>query len=107
MHNKNVYANPIDPSICFFTALEIYWSNESFSLTTREEIFLKENAKLSTAARRFCNSLQKLIENYAQVVDGYVRSSSANAHRIRKGSATYSTSGTIVLPSLISVALRG
>lgn len=105
--NKNVYANPTDPSICFFTALGIYCSYESVSLSTREGIFLKENAKLGTAAHRFCNSLQKLIENYAEVVDGYVRSTHTNTHGIRKGSATYSTSGTTVPPSLISVALRG
>ena len=68
---------------------------------------MKENVKLGTAAHRFCNSLQKLIENYAEVVDGYVCSTHTNTHGIRKGSATYSTSGTTVPPSLISVALRG
>ena len=65
--NKNVYANPTDPSIYFFTALGIHCSYESNSLITKEGFFLKENAKLSTAAYRFCNSLQKLIENYAVV----------------------------------------
>ena len=70
--NKNVYANQIDPSIYFFTALGIYCSYESVSLNTRKKIFLKENAKLGTAAYRFCDSLQNLIENYAEVVDGYV-----------------------------------
>ena len=41
------------------------------------------------------------------MVDGYISSSPANTHGIRKGSLTYSTSGTIVPPSLILVALRG
>ena len=68
---------------------------------------MKENAKLGTAAHCFCISLQKLIENHAEVVDGYVRSSHANTQGIRKGSATYSTKGKIVPPSLVLVALSG
>ena len=107
MNKKNVYTNPTDPSICFITALGIYFSYESISLVTREGIFLKENTKLGTAAHRFCNSLQKLIENYAEVVDGYVHCSQVNIPIIRKGSATYLTRGITVHPSLISVTLCG
>ena len=105
--NKNIYANPIDPSICFFTALRIYCSYESVLLISREGIYLKENSKLGNAAHGFCNSLQKLIENYSEIMNGYVHSSRTDTHGIRKGSATYSTSGTTVPPSLISVVLRG
>ena len=105
--NKNVYAKPTDPSICFFIALGIYCSYESISLITREVIFLKKNAKLGTTAHRFCNSLQKLIENYAEMVDGYICSSLVNTNGTRKVSATYSTSGTTAPPSLITVALHG
>ena len=47
---------------------------------------MKENVKLGTAAHRFCNSLQKVIENYAEMLDGYIPSSCANTHGIRKGS---------------------
>ena len=68
-------ANPTDPSICLFTALGIYCSYESVSLIAREGIFMKDNAKLGTAVDRFYNSLQKIIENYAEVVDGYLCSS--------------------------------
>ena len=82
----------------FFSASVFYCSYESVSLITREGIFLKENAKLGTAAHSLCNSLQRLIENYAELVDGYIHSSHVNRHGIRKGSATYSTSGTRVLP---------
>ena len=104
--NKNIYTNLTDPSIYFFTTLGIYCSYESVLLITREGIFLKENAKFGTAAHRFCSRLKKVIENYAEVADGYECSNHANSHGIRKGSATYSTSGTTVLPSLISVSLR-
>ena len=68
---------------------------------------MNENSKLGTVAHRYCNSLQKVIENYAEVVDCYICGSHANTQEIRKGSATYSTSGTSVPPSLISVALHG
>ena len=104
--NKNVFANPTDPSINFFTALGIYCSYESVSFIIREGIFLKENAKLGTAAHKFCNNLQKRIENYAEVLDGQVCSSHTNTHGIRKGLATFSTSGITVPPSLISVVLH-
>ena len=105
--NKNKYANPTDPSICFFTALEICCCHKSVPLASRDGIVLKRNANLGTAAQRSCDSLQKLVDNYADVVDGYVRSSCTNTHGMRKGTATFFTSGTIVPPSLISVALRG
>ena len=49
----------------------------------------------------------RLFENYSEIVDGYVCGSRTNTHDIRKGSATYSTSDTIVPSSLISVVLRG
>ena len=61
--NKNIYANPTDPSICFLTALDIYCSCKPVLLISREGIFSKEISKLGTVAHRFCNSLQKLIEN--------------------------------------------
>ena len=91
----------------FFTVLGIYCSYKSVSLITREGIFLKENVKLGISAHRFCNFIQKLIENYAEVVDGYICISHANTHGIRKGSATYSTSCTTIPPKLILVTLHG
>ena len=105
--NKNVYANLSDLSINFFAALGIYCSYKSVTLITREGIFLKENSKLGTAVHRLCNCLQKLFESYVEMVDGYVHSSCANSHGTRKGSVTYSTSGTTIPPSLISVELVG
>ena len=62
---------------------------------------------MGTVEYRFCNSLQKVIENYSEIVDGYVCSSHNNIYGIRKGSASYSTSGTTVPPSLIPVSLCG
>ena len=99
---KNIYTNPTDLSICFFTAIGIYCSCESVLLISREGI----NLKLGNAAHKFCNSLQKLIEHYSEIVDCYVCSSYTNTHGTREGSVTYSASGTTVPPSLISVALH-
>ena len=92
--NKNINANPTDPSMCFFTALGIYCCHKLLSLA------------LGTASHRFFDKLQKLVDNYADVVDGYVHSSRTNPHEIRKGATSFSTSGASVPPSLISVALR-
>ena len=76
-------------------------------MVSRDGIFLNRNVKLGIASIRFCDSLQKLVDNYADVVDVYVRSSRANTHGIQKGAATFSTNGTIVPSSLISLTLCG
>ena len=96
----------IHPSV-FFTALGIYCCHRSMSLASRDGNFLKRYAKVGTASHRFCDSLQKLVDNYADVVYGYVRSSRTNTHGIRKEAPTFSTSGTTVPPSIILVALHG
>ena len=89
------------------TLLGIYCSYESVMLISRKGIFLKENSKLGTAAQRFCDSLQKLIVNYSEIVDVYIRSSRTNTHGIRKGSATYSISCTTVPPSMVQLHYAG
>ena len=47
-----------------------------------------------------------MIKQYVEIVDGYNCHNHANTHGISKGSATYSTSGTTVPPSLTLGALH-
>ena len=64
--NNNIYANPIDPSIYFFTPLGIYCFYEPVLLISRDGILLKENSKLGTAANMRLERNRQLTQKVAQ-----------------------------------------
>jgi hypothetical protein len=55
--NKNIYGNPFQPNICFFTAMGCYCATRSQVLGTRDSMFLNIGAKAGSAASRFCSVL--------------------------------------------------
>ena len=111
---KHVYANPLNPWVCSFLSMGIYMAINSddyendehfFHYKTRNTNKKKETEKVSS--KRYCIQLSQLLSNNIIEVRNYVRAMHANAHGIRKGSATYATSGTTMPPPLPSVASRG
>ena len=104
---KNVYANPLNPSICPMTALGIWMMlrNETF-IANRDGIFL-ENGTLGTASHRYCRQLGELFMDHRDEVSQFCRPERAKSHGFRKGSATHATSGTTNPPPLPSVSKRG
>ena len=105
--HKNIYANPFNPRVCFFTGMGIYCAVNASILGTRFTFFLKINTLAGTASSSFCRFLTALTKQYKVVVAEHVRMEHCNAHGIRKGSGTHSTSCTTCPPSLVAVALRG
>ena len=106
-HNKNLYANPSDPTVCLFVAFGLYCASESSSLALMRNLFLPLGSKIGRGAEKFCHHLGKIVEQYDDIVSSFIRCDRANSHGIRKGGSVHASSGTTCPPSLVSVALRG
>ena len=105
--HKNIYANPFNPKVCFFTGMGTYCAIHAAILGTRYTFFLKVDTIAGTASSNFCRFLGIVCKKYEEIVREHVRIDHCNAHGIRKGSGTHSTSCTTCPPSLVSVACRG
>ena len=105
--NKNIYSNPNDWYVCWYTALGCYCCIFSVSLCERDFLFIDVLGKIGTAADNFCAALSGLIDEYGSVVEEYVRLYHCNVHGIRKGSGTFASSCSTAPPPLVSIALRG
>ena len=107
LSEKNIYANPFEWTMCFWTGLGIYAAVNCDALASHERIFLKENVKEGSASKRYCEQLLTLVDNHKAEVMAQIRPERFNPYGLRKGSATYAVSGTTLSPSLPSIARRG
>ena len=106
-NNKNLYANPSDPTVCLFLSFGLYCASESSSLALMRNLFIAVGAKLGRGAETFCHHLGLIVEKFEDCVSCFIRCDRANSHGIRKGGSRHASSGTTCPPSLVSVALRG
>ena len=105
---KHLYGNPLKPEVCVFTSLGIYLAINSGNYVETEYLFHRtadESDKV--ASHRYCTQLSQILKEKADLVKLYVRILHENAHGLRKGGATYATSGTTAPPPIPSVARRG
>jgi hypothetical protein len=107
LSEKNIYANPTNWKICFWTAFGIWCSLQEESLVPDERLFHMSRSKEGTAATKYCEQLVGIIEPYTQEVQNHMRIANFNPYGFRKGAATYAVSGTTAAPSIPSVARRG
>ena len=105
--DKNIYANPQDWYVCWYTCLGIYCCFYCTTLSERDSLFIEKNEKTGSAASAFCAALATLLDKFDECVNSYIRVHHANVHGIRKGSGTYASSCSTVPPPLVSIALRG
>jgi hypothetical protein len=104
--DKHIYANPLEPLVCPFLALAVYFSLESLHLSRTEKFFQLEG-QTTAASQRYCGQLGELLKGNSENLKSYIRTDHANSHGIRKGSATAVTSGTTLPPPTSSIAARG
>lgn len=107
VHEKHVYANPLDPLLCPCLGLGVWFCLNQGKFVETEKLFLQNDTKEGAASARYCGQLTKLLADFVDIVKNYVRVDHANTHGVRKGSATYVTSGTTCPPSTSSIANRG
>jgi hypothetical protein len=106
-HPKHLYANPNDPLVCSHLALAVYLATEDARFEETELFFQNPLDCDNTGSARYCSQLTALIQANWERVKAYLRPKHANTHGIRKGSATYATSGTTCPPPIASIANRG
>jgi len=104
---KNCYANPFNPVVCFMTALAVWISLQSELLSKTELLFIIPGASLKSASQRYCRQLAEICNRHWEYAKEHLRMSRLNAHGIRKGSGTHASSATTLPPSFVSVAARG
>ncbi|KAL7538044.1 hypothetical protein ACHAXR_008244 [Thalassiosira sp. AJA248-18] len=104
---KNCYANPLEPHLCFFLALGCWISLSAETLETTEKLFIKPGSKPGTASQRYCTQLSEMVMRHYEIAKHHLRVSHFNAHGIRKGSGSHASSATTMPPSFVAVAARG
>ena len=101
-HPCHVYANPLVPEICPMLALARY-------LIVHPNV-MQGNCKLfegSSQYERFSNIFSDLIKlNKREFASIGISASEFGTHSIRKGAATFVSTGTTVAPPMASICLR-
>ena len=76
-------------------------------LSVHEKIFLSPSAKEKTAGTRYQEQLMGLVRIHKEEVANHIRIEHMNAYGLRKGSATFTVSGTTSPSPILSIARRG
>ena len=105
--DKHMYANPYNPLVCPFLALGIWFALDAKRLSGTTKLFSVENVKEEAPGNRYTSALSQLFKDNIKAVSNFIRRDHANAHGVRKGSASFACSGTTCPPSVASIANRG
>lgn len=103
LHDKHLFANPFDPILDLYLALGVWFAIDP----TSHVEFLNANTQSDAASQRFCSQLNEILRQHYDILGQYIRPNHANTHSIRKGSGTYSQSGTTCPPPATATAGRG
>ena len=107
VQEKNVYSNPFQGHLCFFTALGVYLSLHQEHLAETEKLFLTPGAQLGNAAQTFVRQVGEIAKRNFDTVRNYCRLSHFNIHGLRKGGGTHATSATTLPPQFTTIACHG
>ena len=107
LSEKNIYANPFEWKMCFWTGLGVWCSLNSQRLSKSERLFLQTDVKEGTAATKFCEQISSIAGQHVEELKIHVNEKNFNPYGLRKGAATHAVSGTTAAPSIPAVARRG
>lgn len=100
---RHIYANPLKPEICPILALAIYWAIFSFDCSS-DQLFQGNNQY-----ERFRKSFQHLFKHEdisSVLIRKGLNPENIGTHSMRKGAATFCSSGSTACPSSTSIHLR-
>jgi hypothetical protein len=83
-HDKNVYANPLDPLTCMVTAMGVWFACARDTLSITEKLFLAPGKKEGSASHRYQKQLTQLLSQYKNILKLHIRPAHANSHGFRK-----------------------
>ena len=106
---KNCYANPLDFVLCINTAMAVYLclENSSWSEKNRSFLFINPKAQKGSAASRYTDYIASWVKQHYERITTYMRINHLDPYSMRKGGATYSSSGTTMAPPIPSIFHRG
>jgi len=107
LSEKNVYANPMDWTMCSWLAFGIYCSLFSGILSESERLFLRKGTKEGTASCKYHEQILGLVKGNEPAIMTHMKVERLNPYGLRKGAATHAVSGTTAAPSIPSIARRG
>ena len=107
MAQKNVYGHPFDYRLCYFTGLGVHIAIQKEKMKGTERLFLSNDAKEGTASKAYVEQLQSVVGRHKEELETHMSLSRFNPYGLRKGAATYATSGTTNAPSVPAIARRG
>jgi hypothetical protein len=107
LHDKHLFSNPFDPVLDLYLGLAVWLAIDPTSHVETEDLFLNVNTHADAASQRFCSQLNEILRQHRDILAHYIRPNHANTHSIRKGSGTYSQSGTTCPPPATATAGRG
>ena len=105
--DKHIYANPFNPLVCSFLALGVWFTLEAKRLSNTTSLFSDPKVKEDAPGNKYTSGLSQLLKANIGAVGNFIRRDHANAHGVRKGSASFASSGTTCPPSVSSIANRG
>lgn len=100
---RHIYANPINPLVCPMLALATYLSVFSISGGRDSSLFPGDNQY-----KRFTKYMDSLMENYKEDIcrDFGIDVKFIGSHSIRKGAATFVSSGATCSPPQVATNIR-
>ena len=107
LSEKNVYANPLDWTMCTWLALGIYCFVFQGNLLENERLFLKKGTKFGVGCTKYHEQVVGLVCGQEDAIATHMKVEKLNPYGLRKGAATHAVSGTTAAPSIPSVARRG
>ena len=93
--------------MCFWTAFGTWCALRKAKLRETETIFLEKGTKEGTASSKYCEQLLGMVTEHKEEVQTLMEKERLNPYGMRKGAATYACSGTMLAPSIPSIARRG
>ncbi|KAI2494217.1 hypothetical protein MHU86_20320 [Fragilaria crotonensis] len=106
-HDKHLFSNPFDAILDLYLALGVWFALDTARFGDSEYLFLTRDTLEGAASQRFCSQLNDILDANTPELSAYIRPKHANTHSIRKGSGTYSQSGTTCPPPATATAGRG
>jgi len=95
---RHIYANPYQPAICPVLSLGIFFL--AFDITKNDD------PQIFSGSDQYCRFHKSLKELFAECMTLGCSVQAYGTHSIRKGAATFASSGTTACPSYAAISLR-
>ena len=73
IQDKHIYANPLNPLVCPFLAIGIWFALEAKRLGSTTSLFASENEGVNASGNKYTAALLQLLQNNIEAVGKYIR----------------------------------